>query len=222
MLTASIDWSPTSSIWPRRPDTEDRAGSTSSGHDWGGHVAWTVAARHPDRIASLAVLSRPHPAAFLRAIRENADGQQQRSRHHRTFHDPATATRMLEDGARRFRQALAAQGVPEPAVAEYLSVLGSHAALESALAWYRAAGTLSSLELDPIEAPTLYLWGDVDATVGRPAAAATGDFVTGPFRMETIHGVGHFITDQAPVDAVTTLLLDHLAANAARASSSVP
>jgi hypothetical protein len=39
--------------------------------------------------------------------------------------------------------------------------------------------------------------------------------------METIPGVGHFITDQAP-DAVTTLLLAHLAANAARASSSVP
>jgi pimeloyl-ACP methyl ester carboxylesterase len=93
--------------------------------------------------------------------------------------------------------------------------------LTASIEWYRAAGTLSSLELDPIEAPTLYLWGDVDATVGRPAAAATGDFVTGPFRMETIHGVGHFITDQAP-DAVTTLLLDHLAANAARASSSVP
>ena len=41
---------------------------------------------------------------------------------------------------------------------------------------------------------------------------ATADFVTGPFRMETFAGVGHFITDQAP-DAVTTLLLDHLAAS---------
>ena len=179
-----------------------------------------MAARHPDRIASLAVLSRPHPAAFLRAIRENADGQQQRSRHHRTFHDPATAMRMLEDDARRFRLALAAQGVPETAVEEYLSVLGTPAALESALAWYRAAGGLS-LELGPIAAPTLYLWGDVDATVGRTAALATAEFVTGPFRMETIPGVGHFITDQVP-DAVTTLLLAHLAANVARARSSVP
>ena len=97
-------------------------------------------------------------------------------------------------------------------------MLGAHAALESALAWYRAAGALSSLELGSIAVPTLYLWGDADATVGRPAAAATADFVTGPFRMETISGVGHFITDQAP-DAVTTLLLDHLAANAERAST---
>jgi pimeloyl-ACP methyl ester carboxylesterase len=58
---------------------------------------------------------------------------------------------------------------------------------------------------------TLYLWGDADATVGRPAATATADFVTGPFRMETFAGVGHFITDQVAA-AVTTLLLDHLAA----------
>jgi pimeloyl-ACP methyl ester carboxylesterase len=190
------------------------------GHDWGGQVAWTVAARHPDRIASLAVLSRPHPAAFLRAMRENADGQQERSRHHRAFHDPATAARMLADGARRLRQALAAQGVSEPAIAEYLSVLGTDEALESALAWYRAAGGLS-LELGPIAVPTLYLWGDADATVGRPAAMATAEYVTGPFRMETIPGVGHFITDQTP-DAVTAFLLAHLAANAARASGSVP
>src|SRR5262249_24407702 len=190
------------------------------GHDWGGQIAWTVAARHPDRIASLAVLSRPHPAAFLWAMRDNADGQQERSLHHRTFHDPATAARMLADDARRFRRALAAQGVPEPAIAEYLSVLGTDEALESALAWYRAAGGLS-LELRPIAVPTLYLWGAEDATVARPAAWAAGESVTGPFRMEPIPGVGPFIPDQAP-DAVTTLLLAPLAANAARASSSVP
>jgi pimeloyl-ACP methyl ester carboxylesterase len=184
------------------------------GHDWGGQVAWVVAARHPDRIASLTVLSRPHPTAFLRAIGENADGQQERSRHHRAFHDPATATRLLEDGARRLRQALADQRVPEAAIAEYLSVLGDHAALESALSWYRAAGTLGMPELGPVAVPTLYLWGDADATVGRSAAAATAGFVTGPFRMEVLPGVGHFITDEIP-DVVTTLLLDHLGSGAA-------
>jgi hypothetical protein len=54
-----------------------------------------------------------------------------------------------------------------------------------------------------------------------PSWVATEEYVSGPFRMETIPGVGHFITDQAP-DPVTTLPLAHLAANAARASSSVP
>jgi pimeloyl-ACP methyl ester carboxylesterase len=38
------------------------------GHDWGGHVAWVTAHRHPARIRSLSILSRPHPAAFRRAF----------------------------------------------------------------------------------------------------------------------------------------------------------
>jgi pimeloyl-ACP methyl ester carboxylesterase len=32
------------------------------GHDWGGMVAWVVAARHPDRVRSLTVVSTPQRA----------------------------------------------------------------------------------------------------------------------------------------------------------------
>jgi pimeloyl-ACP methyl ester carboxylesterase len=109
------------------------------GHDWGGQVAWVLAAQHPERVLSLAVLSRPHPAAFLRAISEGTEvSAAALTRHHRAFQDPATATRLLENDAQRVRLGLASQGVPEAAIAEYLSVLGTHEALDSALAWYRA------------------------------------------------------------------------------------
>jgi pimeloyl-ACP methyl ester carboxylesterase len=181
------------------------------GHDWGGHVAWVTAHRHPSRLRSLTVLSRPHPAAFRRAFRENADDQQHRSRHHRIFHDPTTGPRLLEDGARRLRSRLADQGVPEASIAEYVSVLGEPAALEAALGWYRAAGSLTQVEVGPVDVPTLYVWGDRDATVGPSAARFTADFVTGPFRFEVLPGVGHFVTDEAP-EAATRLLLSHLAA----------
>ncbi len=179
------------------------------GHDWGGQVAWTTAARHADRLASLAVLSRPHPAAFRRAYQADADGQRHRSRHHTAFHDPTTATLLLADGAMRLRRALADQGVSPAAVAEYLSVLGEPAALDAALAWYRAAGLLADLEVGPITVPTLYVWGDADATVGRVAAEATAEFVHAPFRFEVVPGVGHFLTDEAS-DVVTKLLIAHL------------
>lgn len=181
------------------------------GRDWGGQVAWLTAHRHPGRIRSLAILSRPHPAAFRRAFKENADDQQHRSRHHKIFHDPTTGPRLLEDGARRLRSRLAEQGVSEAAIAEYVSVLGEPAALEAALAWYRAAGALTAVEVDPVTVPTLYVWGDRDATVGPSAARFTADFVSGPFRFEVLPGVGHFVTDEAP-EAVTQLLLSHLGA----------
>jgi pimeloyl-ACP methyl ester carboxylesterase len=182
------------------------------GHDWGGHVAWATAHRHPDRIASLSVLSRPHPAAFRRAFRENTDEQQHRSRHHKAFHDPTTADQLLADDGRRFKRNLAGNGVGEASIADYYSVLGTRAALESALAWYRAAGALTGTEVGTISVPTLYIWGDADSTVGPSAARWTADHVSGPYRFEALLGVGHFATDQAP-SAITGLLLEHLAAH---------
>ena len=180
------------------------------GHDWGGHVSWATAHRHPERIASLAILSRPHPAAFRRAFRENADEQQHRSRHHKAFHDPATADALLEEDGRRFKRNLANNGVPEASIADYYSVLGTRPALESALAWYRAAGALTGTEVGTITVPTLYIWGDADATVGPSAARWTAEHVKAPYRFEILQGVGHFSTDQAPAE-VTRLLLEHLA-----------
>ncbi|MGH9083718.1 MAG: alpha/beta fold hydrolase, partial [Acidimicrobiales bacterium] len=45
------------------------------GHDWGGMLAWVVAARHPDRVRSLTVVSTPHPEA-LREVVEDGDVEQ--------------------------------------------------------------------------------------------------------------------------------------------------
>jgi pimeloyl-ACP methyl ester carboxylesterase len=92
-----------------------------------------------------------------------------------------------------------------------VSALGEPAALEAALSWYRAAGTLIAVEVGPVTVPTLHVWGDRDATVGPSAARFTADFVTGPFRFAVLPGIGHFVTDEAP-EAVTRLLLSHLKA----------
>src|SRR3954462_7749648 len=54
------------------------------GHDWGGSIAWGLADRSHDRLASLTILSRPHPNAFNRAL-ANDSAQSQRSKHHTAF-----------------------------------------------------------------------------------------------------------------------------------------
>ncbi|MCZ6659692.1 MAG: alpha/beta hydrolase [Gammaproteobacteria bacterium] len=182
------------------------------GHDWGGQLAWLLAALHADRISSLTVLSRPHPAAFAQAMRSDAK-QAERSKHHRAFQDPNTAARLLENDAARLRRTLSDQGVPEADIAAYLSVLNNHAALDAAVNWYRAATTgdsaLAAPNVPPVDVSTLYIWGDADATVGSIAAHATGEFVTGAYRFEVLRDVGHFVTDQAG-ERVTQLLLAHL------------
>src|ERR1700712_5709001 len=35
-----------------------------AGHDWGGSLSWHIADQYPERLASLTMLSRPHPRAF--------------------------------------------------------------------------------------------------------------------------------------------------------------
>ena len=180
------------------------------GHDWGGQVAWCVAHRHPTRVHSLTVLSRPHPAAFRRAFKDDADTQQHRSRHHKAFHDPRTASLLLENDAARLRATLAGGAVPASSSDDYVSVLGNAAALEAARAWYRAAGALANMEVGPVEVPTLYVWGEEDSSVGRAAAEWTAEYVRAPYRFVPIAGAGHFLTDQVPA-VVTQLLLDHLA-----------
>ncbi|HEV7543266.1 MAG TPA: alpha/beta hydrolase [Reyranella sp.] len=178
------------------------------GHDWGGQVSWGVAGKHPGRLASLTILSRPHPSSFRRALLKEDGDQKHRSRHHRAFLDPGTGKMLLEDNARRLREGLFGQGVPKAALEEHLSVLGNPQALEAALAWYRANKGLAA-EIGTIQVPTLYIWGDADATVGPDAAYGTGEFVGAAYAMEVLPGVGHFVMDQAPAKA-TELMLAHL------------
>jgi pimeloyl-ACP methyl ester carboxylesterase len=179
------------------------------GHDWGGSIAWGLADRYPERVASLTVLSRPHPNAFNRALAMPDGDQAYRSRHHRAFLEPDAGPLLLADGARRLRERLARSGVPAAAIEEHLSVLGNEPAMEAALAWYRARGAIRA-PLGVIGVPVLYVWGDADDTVGRAAAEGTRAFVSGPYRFEILPGIGHFAADQAP-DRVNALLLAHLA-----------
>src|SRR3954447_3509631 len=106
-----------------------------AGHDWGGSIAWGLADRHHARLASLTILSRPHPNAFNRAL-QMADGDQaQRSRHHKAFLEADAADVVLADDAKWLRDRLKANGVPSHAIEEHLALLGTKDAMEAALAW---------------------------------------------------------------------------------------
>jgi pimeloyl-ACP methyl ester carboxylesterase len=180
------------------------------GHDWGGSIAWGIADRCPERVASLTVLSRPHPNAFNRALAAPDGRQKRRSSHHWWFLEADATTRILADDARWLRERLKANQVPEPAVAEYVEVLGNAATMEAALTWYRARGAIRT-PIGIIKVPTLFIWGDADDTVGRMAAEGTREFVASAYRFVELPGVGHFAVSQVP-DQITALLLEHLAA----------
>ena len=184
------------------------------GHDFGGSVAWTVAGHHPDRVRTLTVASTPHPLAFVRAYQAGGTGdssdQNRRSGYMRAFRETPRGeleAQLLADGGAGLRLVFA--GLPEAAVDAHVRDLSEPGALVAAIDWYRAMSAKASAAVPPCAVPTLYVWGDGDPAIGRDAAVATADHVTGPYRFEVLEGVGHWIPELAP-DRFTSLLLEHL------------
>src|SRR3954449_9289963 len=178
------------------------------GHDWGAQVAWALAAWHSDRVRSLTAVSVPHPAAYTVAYRTDPE-QKERSGYIRLFWQEGKAEEvLLADDGRRLRRMLSGgegdSGVPEEAIEQYVSVLSAPGALTAALNWYRAMN--SADKVDPVGVPTTYVWSDGDVAIGRTAAEACANYVTGDYRLVELPAVTHWIPEQAPKELATAIL----------------
>jgi pimeloyl-ACP methyl ester carboxylesterase len=204
------------------------------GHDWGAMVAWVAAARHPDRVRTLTAVSVPHPRAFAAAFggggsRGSGDAtnaadasgdadQRQRSAYIEVFRaEGGVAERALlgEDGTGTgLRAMFDASGLPSDTeeVNRFVAAMLAPGAMTAALNWYRATEPNSLTDVGAITVPTLYVWSDEDIALGRRAAEATVEWVSGPYTFEVLEGVSHWIPETAPGD-LNRLLLEHLAAN---------
>jgi len=186
------------------------------GHDFGGMVAWMVAGHHPDRVRTLTVACTPHPAAFRQSYRaadaSSDDDQHERSGYMRSFRESPRgeieASLLADDGA---ALRLAFAGLPEGAADAYVATLAEPGALVAAIDWYRSMSGRSSAATPPSSVPTAYLWADQDPALGRAAAEATAEFVTGPYRFVVLAGTGHWVPELA-ADELHAVLLPHLGA----------
>ncbi|WP_324274151.1 alpha/beta hydrolase [Blastococcus brunescens] len=157
-------------------------------------------------------MSVPHPAAYTVAYRADPE-QKERSSYIRLFWQAGKAEEvLLADDARRLRRMLSGgeqdSGVPAEAIDEYVAVLSAPGALTAALNWYRAMS--SDTRVDPVEVPTTYVWSDQDMAIGRTAAEACANFVTGDYRFVELPGITHWIPEQAP-EQLTRAILDRIA-----------
>jgi len=183
------------------------------GHDWGGSVAWAAAARWPDRLRSLTVLSTPHPAAFGEELDEPDSEQAQRSAYMDLLRSPMAEVVFLADDAANLDSLLCGAGTTPDDVAAYRSVLAEPAGFTAALNWYRASKGRGSTGV--VAVPTLHIVGDADHAFSPTAVAASADHVTGPYRLVTLEGAGHHLPEECP-DRIAGALLDHLADRAER------
>jgi len=189
----------------------DAAGVPSAhvvGHDWGGALAWYLGARHPDRVDSLTVLSTPHPAALAHSMTRSL--QALRSWYTLAVQVPVLPELVL---SRTLGPALRRSGLPAHLAQMYARRFASVSALNGPLAWYRAAGRRPPWEvLDAVGAgaaavtvPTTYVWGRHDPALGRAAAEATSDHVTGDYLFVELDA-GHWLPELHPEEVAGAVL----------------
>ncbi len=108
-----------------------------AGHDWGAALAWYVAGRHPERVASLAALSVPHPQAFVQALASSS--QLARSWYMAAWQLPWLPEQVLSrrDG-QVFRDILTRTGLDPVSADRYALRARDPATLRGPLNWYRA------------------------------------------------------------------------------------
>ena len=157
------------------------------GHDWGGIVAWVFATRRARLLERLVIVNVPHPVPYLRSLRGGR--QMVRSWYVAAFQLPWLPERWLgREGARRIPEAMRdSSAAPERFPQELLDATRENAAqpgaLKAMIDWYRAfvrgGGLRRQLRLGfpVIEIPTLLLWGEQDAFLGKETTVGTDAFV---------------------------------------------
>jgi pimeloyl-ACP methyl ester carboxylesterase len=150
-------------------------------HDWGGAVAWNLAAQRPDLIRRLLIINSPHPATLLRELRHDPE-QIAASAYMNFLVRPDAAALLAEGDFRRLWPFFGDAAWLDAAQRERYRKAWRNGGrgLDPMLAWYRASPLRPALPGDarlaqidlPDEAvtvrvPTTVLWGERDAAL-RP------------------------------------------------------
>ena len=182
------------------------------GHDWGAIMTWTVAARSPERVLSMAALSVPHPDAYTDAQRDPTSCQYEASAYFDALLTPGIEDLLLSDDAAGLRSFYA--GLPEESIEAYVSALGTPQALGAATDWYRAniegrvlVGVGDPLGTNTVD--TLFIYSDEDPVLCEGPKEATPALVSAPYTERLLEGVDHWIPERAP-ETVLELIRDHI------------
>jgi len=149
------------------------------GHDWGGVVAWYLAANHADVVRRAAILDAPHPAVFPAYLRRHPS-QLLKSWYMAFFQLPRLPEALLRAGDfKRLARTLTStsrQGAFTAAdLATYRRAWSQPGALTGMLNWYRAMRLRDKAPsaAGRVTIPLRLMWGDQDAALEPGLAEAS-------------------------------------------------
>ncbi|MDE2081354.1 MAG: alpha/beta fold hydrolase [Burkholderiales bacterium] len=193
-------------------------------HDWGGALAWNLAAARPDLIRHLLIINSPHPAAFLRELRDNP-AQQAASAYMNFLCRPDAERRLAERDYARLWPFFGGAAWLTPAVrAHYRAAWGQDGAgLRGPLNYYRASplrpatapgDALHTLSLPDaavtVRVPTTVLWGEGDKALLPGLLQGLSRWVPA-LRLQRLPAATHWVVHEEPA-RVAALIAELVAA----------
>jgi epoxide hydrolase 4 len=185
-------------------------------HDWGGALAWNLAAQRPGLLDRLLILNAPHPATFLRELRDSP-AQQAASAYMNWLQRPDAEARLAADGFARLWRFLASPWW-QPSAAEraaYEAVWRQ--GLAGPLNWYRASplrpprgadDAVRRLVFDDaavsVQVPTTVLWGEADVALRPGLLDGLGRWVP-RLQVQRLPDASHWLVHERPAAVVAAI-----------------
>jgi len=177
-------------------------------HDWGGGVAWNLAALRPQRLGALVIVNSPHPGALLRELRHNP-AQRAASAYMDQLVAPDAAAVLAADDFAQLWTSLERNGpalwLNDDMRARYRAVWSC--GLDGALNFYRAsplrpgAQDLQRIELPAsvvqVRVPTTVVWG-LDDRALLPGLLDGLDQWVMPLQVLRVPDASHWIVHERP------------------------
>lgn len=193
-------------------------GETSAfivGHDWGGAVAWHLAASKPEYVKKLIAINIPYPAAMPRVMMKNPL-QWVKSSYMAFFQLPEVPEKLMAaNDFESMKQAVKGTARPnaftEQELDRYRAAWSQPGALTGMLNWYRALrkGSLNQVPKKPIEIPVRILWGIGDQFLSPMLAKESLEFCENA-ELVWIGEATHWVHHEQPV-IVNQLIKEFLA-----------
>ena len=191
-------------------------------HDWGGAVAWNLAASQPALMKQLVIINSPHPSTFLREL-QHSPAQQAASAYMNFLCRPDAGKLLAEDDYRRlwaFFVNMGATTGPHAWLTESVRQQYRDAwslGLQGGCNYYRASPLRPATPKDPaasaisfpkdmftVKLPTLLIWGLGDIALPPALIDGLDDFVP-QMQLEKVEGATHWIVHEQPA-----LVINHI------------
>lgn len=177
-------------------------------HDWGGALAWNLAASHPELLRRLLIINSPHPATFLRELRGNS-AQRAASEYMHLLRQPDAEAVLAADGFARLWSFFGLPSWMTPTLRERYREQWS-AGLTGALNYYRASPLypprsdddpvhrlVLPAEVTRVRVPTTVLWGERDRALLPALLDGLEDHVP-QLRVARVPEASHWLVHERP------------------------